>query len=99
MSKEVSVYKADYYIEFFGSEEALKLDEKQYQGLEKALLDTDMKFVKVGDDIIACSSIKRVAKVPRRPDINKYAETGSNPLYRKWCSLRETKPFKEWLLH
>ena len=96
--KEVSVYKANYWIERFGDDEPLKISGEQYTGLEKVLLDTDMKFIKVGDEIINTNSIKRVFKEAQKPKTDIYSESGSNPLYREWVLAGEPlKNFKRWL--
>ena len=63
MANEVSVYNEDYFIEYFSSEKPVKIDEQQFDNLEKALLDTDVKFIKIGDNIINASAIKQVTKV------------------------------------
>lgn len=97
MPNEVSVYKAKYYIERFDESDALKITEEQYQGLEKVLLDSNMKFVKIGDQIINTGSIKRVLKVAEKPNTEKYDEVGSNPLYREWASGDKLMSFKEFV--
>lgn len=67
MSHEVCVYKEDYYIKRYDKEdETIKISQDQYEGLEKVLLDSNMKFVKIGDRIIATSSIKEVEKVVQK---------------------------------
>lgn len=96
--KGVSVYKPVYWIERFGEDEAIKISSEQYAGLERALLDTDMKFIKVGDEIINTNSIKRVFKEAQKPNRDIYQETGANPLYREWVTAGEPlKDFKRWL--
>jgi hypothetical protein len=94
---EVSVYKPIYWIERFGEEDAIKVTPEQYEGLEKVLLDSDVKFIKVGDEIINSASIKRVFRQARQDHISKFEESGSNPLYRDWCQAGMTGRFNEWV--
>lgn len=65
MENEVSVYNPKYYLERYEGEQ-IKLSKEQYEGLEKVLLDSDMKFVKIGDKIISTSSVKEVGIIKQR---------------------------------
>ena len=62
MENEVSVYKPTYVLRRFDDEE-VKITPDQYNGLETALLDSDVRFIKVGDTIINANSIKEVIKI------------------------------------
>lgn len=98
MSHEVCVYKENYWIKRYSEDdEAIKITKEQYEGLERALLDTQAKFVKIGDMIIAVNSIKEVVKIAQKPNTDIFAETGSNPYYREWCAGNRKYQFKQWV--
>jgi len=61
MENEVSVYKPSYVIRLFDDEQ-IKIDGDRYSKIEKVLLDTDVKFIKIGDKIINSNQIKDITK-------------------------------------
>jgi hypothetical protein len=65
MENEVSVYSPKYYLDRYEGD-PLKLTKEQYDGLERVLLDSEMKFVKIGDKIISTSSVKEVGVIKQR---------------------------------
>jgi len=58
----VQEYKENYVVRLFDDEQ-VKIDEDRYEKLEQILLDTDVKFIKIGDRLINTNQIKDVTKV------------------------------------
>ena len=61
MTNAVIEYKENYFLRTF-DKESLQITKEQFESLEKILLDTNAKFVKIGEHIINTSAIKEVYK-------------------------------------
>lgn len=90
-------YKTKCFVLRF-NDESIEITEQQFIHLRDLLAQPEIRFVQIGDNkIINANSIKEIVKVPIKPNTEIYAETGSNPYYRDWCSTDKKMPFKEWL--
>lgn len=67
MTNEVTEYKdRNYYVQRQGEEKTIVIDRAQYENIEKVLIDTNAKFIKIGEKIIAVSSIREVGKLKKQ---------------------------------
>lgn len=67
MTSEVIEYKdRSYYVQRQGDEKTIVIDKEQYDNIEKILIDTNAKFIKIGEKIIAVSSIREVGKLKKQ---------------------------------
>ena len=97
MSHDLAKYEEMYFIQRF-DDEPIQITKTEFDGLSRMLSEPNVKFVQMKDRIINVNSIKEVVRQAKKPNIEVYAETGSNPYFREWCSLPKPKPeIKKWL--
>ena len=101
MSHEVMKYEVDCWVELYSDDpqdKFIKVDEEQYNLINKIWLTTNAKCIKIGDRTIATSAIKEVRKKTTdrpQPAENTISEEQREKNLKSLEELREQLKVKE----